>query len=102
MPSRSSKQAFRPCDDARGSFREYVEARKYDYGRGSAAARTFIAFARGDRAFPEISCWRELAASLEASQVGGGLLEGARSAWRSFTAFRSRHPYSTRLGRCRA
>jgi hypothetical protein len=75
-----------PC----ASFREYVDGRKYDFGRGSAAAWNFIALARGDRHLPDARSWRELEAYLEAAGLPDAQVAAARSVWRSFTAYRSR------------
>ena len=72
------------------SFRDYVLARKYDYGRGSAGAWRFIAEARGDRDFPDARNWRELQAYLERRGASADLVKAARSVWRSFTVHRSR------------
>ena len=71
------------------SFREYLEARRYDYGRGSAAAWAFIAFARGDRELPDVRAWRELNEYLVDVAARLELIDGARTAWRSFNAHRS-------------
>jgi hypothetical protein len=71
------------------SFRAYVETRKYDFGRGRAASWAFIAFARGDPAFPDIRSWPELRGYLERGPAEPELIEGAQSVWRSFTAYRS-------------
>lgn len=72
------------------SFRDYVLGRKYDFGRGSAASWTFIAFARGDANFPEIATGPELQAYLAQAEVPSGLAAAATSVWRSYTALRSR------------
>ena len=78
-----------PSHGARQGFRAYIATRKYDYGRGSAAAWRFISQARGDPAFPEIESWPELAAYLHSNGASGEIVLGARSAWRSFIARRS-------------
>ena len=78
-----------PAQAPRQGFRAYVATRKYDYGRGSAAAWRFISQARGDPAFPEIESWAELRAYLQSSGASGEIVLGARSAWRSFVARRS-------------
>ncbi|WP_129794292.1 hypothetical protein [Sphingosinicella sp. CPCC 101087] len=75
---------------AGASFREYVDARKYDFGRGSAAAWNFIALARGDRNLPDARSWRELEAYLQTAGLPEAQVAAARSVWRSFTAYRSR------------
>ena len=72
------------------SFHNYVLTRKYDFGRGSAAVWSFIAFARGDAGFPDARSWRELRAYLVAVGVDPQSIEAARTAWRSFKALRSR------------
>jgi len=73
------------------SFRDYVLHRKYDYGRGSAASWSFIAFARGDRRFRDVGSSRELLAYLKEAGASEELVLGARAAWNSFTVYRSRH-----------
>ena len=71
-------------------FRDYVHRRRYDFGRGSAAAWSFIALARGDRGLPDAKSWRELEAYLKGAGAPEAQLAAARSVWRSFTAHRSR------------
>ena len=71
-------------------FRDYVDARKYDFGRGSAAAWSFIAHARGDSGLPDAKSWRELESYLRQSGSPDDRVAAARSVWRSFTAHRSR------------
>lgn len=72
------------------TFREYVTVRKYDFGRGSRSSWSFIAFARGKADFPEITSWRSLESYLLEAAVEADIVDGARSAWSSFTAYRSR------------
>lgn len=79
-----------PTARTAGSFRDYVLARPYDYGRGSPGAWRFIAELRGERDLPDARSWAELRAYLEARQASGETLRAARSVWRSFTARRSR------------
>lgn len=71
------------------SFRDYLLARKYDFGRGSEAAWRFIALARGDSGLPDIGDRRELEKYLARNDFSGEIRAGAHSAWRSFTAYRS-------------
>ena len=73
-----------------GSFRHYVETRKYDFGRGTRAAWAFIAAARGDPHFPDARSWRELRRYLEASGANDAKLAAARAVWSSYGAWRSR------------
>jgi len=82
--------AFAHWNGAPASFRDYVDARKYDFGRGSAAAWSFIAVARGDRSLPDVKSWRELEAYLRSVGSPDDRVAAARSVWRSFTAHRSR------------
>ena len=93
MPDIFAPRAAWPTASAshapRQGFRAYVATRKYDYGRGSAAAWRFISQARGDPTFPEIESWPELMAYLQSTGAGGDIVLGARSAWRSFIARRS-------------
>lgn len=72
------------------TFRGYVLTRKYDFGRGTASAWSFIAFARGDPGFPDAQSWRELHTYLIRNGVDPHLIEAARTAWRSFKALQSR------------
>lgn len=71
------------------SFRDYVERRRYDFGRGRADSWAFIARMRGDADFPDIRSWTELRRHLEAAKVEPELVRAAQSVWRSFTAYRS-------------
>ncbi len=72
------------------SFTDYVKTRRYDFGRGTRAAWQFIAFARGDAAFPEPGGWRDIEDYLRRLGSDEYLIQGARSVWRSYTARRSR------------
>ena len=92
-PPATRETELRPAAPARIqslTFRDYVLARKYDFGRGSAATWAFIAYARGDRTFPEIATQRELDDYLARAGVSGELATAARSVWSSFTSYRSR------------
>lgn len=80
------------------SFHAYVMARKYDFGRGGSETWRFIAFARGAVDFPDAANWAELQAYLERSGFADEFLSPARSAWSSFTAFRSRANRSPAAG----
>ena len=71
------------------SFRDYVDGRRYDFGRGRAASWAFIAHARGDAAFPDVRSWAELRRHLEDAKAEPELVRGAQSVWRSFIAYRS-------------
>ena len=82
--------AFGLWPPAPAGFRQYVDARKYDFGRGSAAAWKFIAAARGDGGLPDARSWRELETYLRSVGSPDEQLAAARSVWRSFTAHRSR------------
>jgi hypothetical protein len=79
-----------PRPQAAGTFRDYVMTRKYDFGRGSRDAWRFIAFARGDRDFPDPASWRELEAYVRRSGLADEFAGPARAVWRSFIAHRSR------------
>ena len=70
------------------SFGEYLQSRRYHYGRGSAGAWDFIAFARGDRQVPDAERWQELRDYLRERRATPELIEGARTVWRSFGAYR--------------
>lgn len=72
-------------------FRGYIETRKYDFGRGRPETWAFIAFMRGEPDFPEVDSWRGLRLYLQHKDAGQDIVRGGHSAWRSFTAFRSRN-----------
>lgn len=71
------------------SFGEYLQSRRYHYGRGSRGAWSFIAFARGDGRLPDARKWQDLHDYLCEIGATEELIEGARIAWRSFGAYRS-------------
>ena len=71
------------------SFREYVVLRRYDFGRSRPESWAFIAFARGDPDLVDVQSWAELRHYLETAEAPPDIVSGARSVWRSFTAYRS-------------
>jgi hypothetical protein len=71
------------------SFGDYLQSRRYDYGRGSRSAWSFIAFARGVGQLPDARRWQELHQYLCEIGATEELIEGARTVWRSFGAYRA-------------
>jgi len=63
---------------ARGTFHAYVHTRSYAHGRGTREAWSFIAFARGAEAFPQISRWSELAEWLEGQTAVDNVADASR------------------------
>ena len=66
------------------TFREYILGRRYNFGRGTDAAWEFLALAIGRDDLLDSGSLSQLEARLGADGAPGRLIQGARSAWRSY------------------
>lgn len=76
-------------------FRDYILLRKYDLGSRGRSSWPFVMHVLAEPDLPPIATLGELAHYLREAGVPAEVAKAARSAWKSFSAYKSRH----RLGR---
>ena len=65
------------------SFLNYINTRRYNFGRGAESSWAFIAAARGDPDFPDTRSWRELRDYLIDAGMDD-MLDSASVVWRTY------------------
>ena len=77
-------------DSALG-FRDYLLGRKHDLTSSSRPSWAFVIHVLADPDFPQIGSLPELLRHLREAGAPAALEQSAQSAWKSFSAYKSRH-----------
>lgn len=72
-------------------FRDYLLSRKYDLGSSRRPSWPFILHILAEPAFPRVETLGALAEHLRGAGVPAEVTRAAQAAWKSYSAYKSRH-----------